>query len=44
MRSVEKFKARLKQGITSALPDISITNGCNLRCQGCWSTSTSPPS
>ncbi|HZE99129.1 MAG TPA: radical SAM protein [Planctomycetota bacterium] len=37
MRSVEKFKARLKQGITfPPFLYISITNGCNLRCQGCW--------
>jgi MoaA/NifB/PqqE/SkfB family radical SAM enzyme len=37
MRSVERFKARLKEG-TSFPPFlyISITNGCNLRCQGCW--------
>ncbi|MBI4606718.1 MAG: radical SAM protein [Planctomycetes bacterium] len=37
MRSVERFKARLKEG--KAFPPflyISITNGCNLRCQGCW--------
>lgn len=37
MRSVEKFKKRLKQGITfPPFLYISITNGCNLRCQGCW--------
>jgi MoaA/NifB/PqqE/SkfB family radical SAM enzyme len=37
MRSVEKFKARLKKGITfPPFLYISITNGCNLRCQGCW--------
>ncbi len=37
MRSVEKFKKRLKQGVTfPPFLYISITNGCNLRCQGCW--------
>jgi MoaA/NifB/PqqE/SkfB family radical SAM enzyme len=37
MRSVEKFKARLKQGVHfPPFLYISITNGCNLRCQGCW--------
>jgi MoaA/NifB/PqqE/SkfB family radical SAM enzyme len=37
MRSVEKFKARLKEGKTfPPFLYISITNGCNLRCQGCW--------
>jgi MoaA/NifB/PqqE/SkfB family radical SAM enzyme len=37
MRSVEKFKARLKEGNTfPPFLYISITNGCNLRCQGCW--------
>src|SRR6185436_20482721 len=37
IRSVEKFKARLKEGKTfPPFLYISITNGCNLRCQGCW--------
>ena len=37
MRSVERFKKRLKQGVTfPPFIYISITNGCNLRCQGCW--------
>jgi MoaA/NifB/PqqE/SkfB family radical SAM enzyme len=37
MRSVERFKARLKEGKTfPPFLYISITNGCNLRCQGCW--------
>ena len=37
MRSVEKFKQRLKQGVHfPPFLYISITNGCNLRCQGCW--------
>ncbi len=37
MRSVQRFKARLKDG--KHFPPflhISITNSCNLRCQGCW--------
>jgi MoaA/NifB/PqqE/SkfB family radical SAM enzyme len=37
MRSVERFKERLKEGNTfPPFLYISITNGCNLRCQGCW--------
>ena len=37
MRSVQKFKARIKRG--EYFPPflyISIINSCNLRCQGCW--------
>ena len=37
MRSVQKHKARLKQG--QYFPPflyVSIINSCNLRCQGCW--------
>ena len=37
MRSVEKFKGRIKHG--EYFPPflyISILNSCNLRCQGCW--------
>ncbi len=37
MRSVQRYKARLKRGETfPPFLYISITNGCNLRCQGCW--------
>jgi MoaA/NifB/PqqE/SkfB family radical SAM enzyme len=37
MRSVQRFKKRLKQGQTfPPFIYISITNSCNLRCQGCW--------
>ncbi len=37
IRSVQRFKARLKQGQTfPPFLYISITNSCNLRCQGCW--------
>ncbi len=37
MRSIQKFKKRLKRG--EYFPPflyISIVNSCNLRCQGCW--------
>ena len=37
MRSVQKFKKRLKRG--EYFPPflyLSILNSCNLRCQGCW--------
>lgn len=37
MRSVQRFKARLREGIH--FPPfffISIINSCQLRCQGCW--------
>lgn len=37
MRSVQKFKQRLKQGeVFPPFLYISIVNSCNLRCQGCW--------
>jgi MoaA/NifB/PqqE/SkfB family radical SAM enzyme len=37
MRSVQRFKKRLKQGqVFPPFLYISITNKCNLRCQGCW--------
>ena len=37
MRSVQRFKARLQQGkVFPPFLYISITNSCNLRCQGCW--------
>ncbi len=43
MRSVQRFKKRLKSGQTfPPFLYISITNGCNLRCQGCWMDVTSP--
>ncbi|UCE60706.1 MAG: radical SAM protein [Phycisphaerales bacterium] len=43
MRSVQRFKKRLKQGqIFPPFLYISITNGCNLRCKGCWMDVTSP--
>ena len=37
MRSVQRFKKRLKAGVSfPPFLYISITNSCNLRCQGCW--------
>ncbi|MAE75975.1 MAG: radical SAM protein [Planctomycetes bacterium] len=37
MRSVQRFKKRLKHGqVFPPFLYISITNKCNLRCQGCW--------
>ena len=37
MRSVQKHKKRLKRGeFFPPFLYISITNSCNLRCQGCW--------
>lgn len=37
MRSVQRFKKRLKKGQTfPPFIYISITNTCNLRCTGCW--------
>ena len=37
MRSVQKFKRRLKQGqVFPPFLYMSIINSCNLRCTGCW--------
>jgi MoaA/NifB/PqqE/SkfB family radical SAM enzyme len=37
MLSVQRFKKRLKKGqVFPPFLYISITNKCNLRCQGCW--------
>ncbi len=37
MRSVQRFKKRLKQGqVFPPFLYISIINSCNLRCRGCW--------
>lgn len=44
MSAVRKYQKRMKKG--DAFPAflfISITNRCNLSCQGCWSTMTDPP-
>jgi MoaA/NifB/PqqE/SkfB family radical SAM enzyme len=44
MRSVEKFQKRLKRGeYFPAFLFISVTNACNLRCQGCWVSPSNPP-
>ena len=43
MRAVGRFQRRLKRGETyPAFLFISVTNNCNLSCQGCWITPTSP--
>src|SRR5437762_14075442 len=43
MRSVQKFKKRLKQGVHfPPFLFISIINSCQLRCQGCWVDVESP--
>ena len=37
VRSVQRHKKRLKRGeFFPPFLYISITNSCNLRCQGCW--------
>ena len=44
MRAVQRFKRR--QGRDDLFPAflfVSITNACNLRCQGCWVTPSNPP-
>jgi len=44
MRAIRKFEARRRQGISfPAFVFVSLTNHCNLRCQGCWVSQTSPP-
>jgi len=43
MRSVQRFKKRLRAG--QWFPPflyVSITNSCNLRCQGCWMDVNAP--
>lgn len=43
-RAVERFKARLRRGVHyPAFLFISVTDRCNLRCQGCWVTPCTPP-
>ena len=44
MRAVGKFQKRIKKA--DAFPAflfISVTNACNLSCQGCWVRPTKPP-
>ncbi len=44
MRSVEKFQKRLKRGeYFPAFLFLSVTNACNLTCQGCWVSPSNPP-
>jgi MoaA/NifB/PqqE/SkfB family radical SAM enzyme len=44
MRSVEKFQKRLKRGeYFPAFLFLSVTNACNLTCQGCWVSPSDPP-
>ncbi len=39
MRGISKYKKRLKKGeLFPAFLMISVTNQCNLTCQGCWIT------
>ncbi|MDX1565467.1 MAG: radical SAM protein, partial [Phycisphaeraceae bacterium] len=45
MRSVQKFKKRLKKGqVFPPFLYLSIVNSCNLRCQGCWVDVAAPHS
>jgi MoaA/NifB/PqqE/SkfB family radical SAM enzyme len=44
MRAVQRFERRKKKGQHfPAFMFISVTNRCNLSCQGCWVTPTQPP-
>ena len=44
MRAVERFQKRMKRGeYFPAFLFISVTNACNLSCQGCWVSQTNPP-
>jgi MoaA/NifB/PqqE/SkfB family radical SAM enzyme len=37
VKAVQQFKKRIKKGVTfPAFIFISVTNRCNLKCQGCW--------
>ncbi|MDP6524246.1 MAG: radical SAM/SPASM domain-containing protein [Kiritimatiellia bacterium] len=43
MRAVDKFQKRIKAGeYFPAFLFISVTDKCNLSCQGCWVTQASP--
>ncbi len=42
--SVNKFKKRIAKGVFSpAFVFVSVTNRCNLKCQGCWVHQGEPP-
>ena len=44
MRSIEKFQKRLKRDeYFPAFLFLSVTNACNLACQGCWVSQSNPP-
>ena len=44
MRAVQKFQKRLKRGdYFPAFLFLSVTNDCNLTCQGCWVSQSNPP-
>ncbi|NLF37829.1 radical SAM protein [bacterium] len=44
MRAVSRFEKRIARGeYFPAFLFLSVTNACNLRCQGCWVTQTQPP-
>ena len=44
MRSIEKFQKRLKNDeYFPAFLFVSVTNACNLTCQGCWVSQSNPP-
>lgn len=44
MQSVNRFQKRLKRGVHfPAFFFLSITNRCNLRCQGCWVSTEGAP-
>ena len=43
MRAVQRFQRRLKRGeFFPAFLFLSVTDQCNLACQGCWVTPCSP--
>lgn len=43
-RAIRAFERRLARGeYFPAFPFFSITDACNLACQGCWITPSSPP-
>ncbi len=44
MLSIVKFQKRLKRGeYFPAFLFLSVTNACNLACQGCWVSQSNPP-
>lgn len=43
MRAVQKFEKRMKKGeFFPAFMFLSVTDSCNLSCQGCWVTQSEP--